>query len=428
MSYTVPEASKKNWLPLLQATFDQIWDDMQAAGSGTPGVRVGTYADMLAYGAPYSGLGWLCTDEDSLYKYSTTISDWVLVGTKISSLLVDFLAAASLADARAELEVYSQDEVDDLVQAVAAQVVATGFSRVINGGAMIAQQPAANAANSYTHGTVDFFKVKADFTTVSAGTLEQAAGADSDSGYWLKAAGLTASGGNQQVLAGTVIPAGRCKDLVSQTVALKVAVKHDVGSAKNVSVKLYSADAEDNFGAVTLVGTVVAATSVADSTVVELEGTINAGANAGNGLMIEIVFDVAADVATKNFYVSDLTLVKGGNAQDYAANQVEELRACREFYLKYCGCLAGLTLSATEILISVPAQMYSAPSLVLLDTAPTLIQVSGGSATGSSSTITAGSANKNGAFLKVDGFTGLGASAVVLYDTDSFLALSARLW
>ncbi|MCF8043449.1 MAG: hypothetical protein K9L20_15205 [Desulfarculaceae bacterium] len=124
--YTVPNAGDHNWLPALQIPFNQIWDDMQSAGTGTAKVRVGTYAEMLAYASPYNGLGWLCTDQDTAYKYSTAISDWVLIGSKISSLLVDFLAAATLADARDELEVYSKDEIDGKDQAIAAAVLGAG--------------------------------------------------------------------------------------------------------------------------------------------------------------------------------------------------------------------------------------------------------------------------------------------------------------
>ncbi|MCF8043507.1 MAG: hypothetical protein K9K36_08095 [Desulfarculaceae bacterium] len=126
MGYTLPDKTAHDWFDQLKTPFDQIWDDIQSAGTGTPKVRVGTYAEMLAYASPYNGLGWLCTDEDSYYKYSTAISGWVLIGSKISSLLVDFLAAATLTDARDELEVYSKDETDAKDQAIAAAVLGAG--------------------------------------------------------------------------------------------------------------------------------------------------------------------------------------------------------------------------------------------------------------------------------------------------------------
>ncbi len=430
-TFTVPPATAHNWRALLQEMVDEMGAAIAAAGTGTATVEIGTQAQRLAYATPYDGLLWIETDNHRVYKYSTSLASWVLIGAELGTVLLTFLAAASLADARTALGVLSATEIAALDQAVAAGVLASGPSRVTNGGALVAQQPAANAANTWTHGPVDMWQIKADYTTVSAGTLAQGTAAGSLSGKWVKAAGLSASSGNQQVLFRTAIPAGRCKDLASQTIALILKAMHDVGSAVDVSVRVYSADVEDDFSAVTLIGTVVDAESVASGVATALEGTLSVSAAAANGLLVEVVFDVNADVTTKNFYISDLTLVRGGNPQSFNTDYPNELRNCRAFYAVYAGGLSGATVGTTKVRIGVPCQMYAAPSLVLLNTSPTLIFVNETSwytsASGSGSSITNGTTSKNGAYFEMDGFTGLQAATVLSCASTDLIALDARL-
>ena len=412
MAYTLPDKTAHNWYEEFQGVFNEIDADIQAAGTGTAKVRIGTRAERLAYGTPYDGLLWIEEDYNEAYKYEATGAAWKRVGGEISDFILTLLDDADAAAAQTTLDVYSQAEVDAKDAAVAASVTPSVGSRVINGGAIIAQRPAASAANSYGFGPVDRWEVKADYTTVSAGNLVQSTLGALRSGKSLAATGVTASGGNQKMLFRHRIAAEDCKDLASEDIALMARVYHDVGSAINVSVEAYSADAENDFSAVTLIGSLVAATSVPSATATDLEGTVAANANAGNGLEIIITFDVGADVTTKNFAVTDATLVKGGNPQDYIPNRGVEQESCEAYYQPFgAGIIGGVSdQTAGYIIVGAPTRtrMGDTPSAVVLDTSPSFYQLRI-PRTGSGSTITAyNHLSPDGFTVELDGFASAG--------------------
>ncbi|MCF8043006.1 MAG: hypothetical protein K9K65_11490 [Desulfarculaceae bacterium] len=129
MGYTLPDKTAHDWFDQLKTPFDQIWDDIQSAGTGTAKVRVGTRAERLAYAAPSAGLSWIETDKnaDNQWRWQHDGSAWLAVGGNISAFMALMLLVESAAAARTALDVPSSGEVSASLQAVAALILSAGI-------------------------------------------------------------------------------------------------------------------------------------------------------------------------------------------------------------------------------------------------------------------------------------------------------------
>jgi len=331
-------------------------------------------------------------------------------------------ATLSIATPSADAEATPKSYVDGTVLDLA------NGSRVINGGAVIAQGAAGNlAAGTDVYSSADSWIINADFGTVTAGTASRSSTGTPRGGFAAEADGVQASGGTQQIIFKSRVPSEFCKDLRGLNVSLKAKAIHTFASAVGVTAKLFYANSVDDFSSVTEIATWDSITALAASTYDTLEGTLTAlPTEAAQGLEVQIIFDVGADIpAATDFRVSDLTLVSGDLAADYVCDYQRELARCLLFY-REIGFVAGIVTAADTIYLNTGLiDMYSTPVATLLDTTPRIYAP--GSSYGSGSAIISSTLTSAGCRIAIDGFSGLSAGNGCVSAQNGIFSLDARL-
>lgn len=206
---------------------------------------------------------------------------------------------------------------------------------VINSGMRVGQRAAPSLTNALQYGKVDRFQGRGNATTVSAGTLTQAADsfALGASGQLLHFSGLTMSGGTLEVETVYRMEGADAEAFANKNASISAKVRHGVGSAVDWAIIVEKPTALDNFAAVSNVST-GADTSVSDVTNTTLTEEDVAMGDVSNGIQIRIVAKSGA-VTTKNFYLTEVTLNLGDKAVPvlpvpFAA----DVAACQRYFEK----------------------------------------------------------------------------------------------
>ena len=196
-------------------------------------------------------------------------------------------------------------------------------NRFING-AMQVDQRNAGAAQTITTAsayTVDRWIV---FPVGASATGQRVAG---PSGYQYAyqltgAAGVTSLGFQQRIESQNVA------DLINQNVTLSATISNSL--LTTVTWSAYYANAVDNYSSITLIAS---GTFTVTSTATQYTATFNAGANAGNGILIN--FNVGAQTSG-TFTVTGVQLEAGSVATPFERLSIgETLALCQRYYQTY---------------------------------------------------------------------------------------------
>ena len=211
-----------------------------------------------------------------------------------------------------------------------------GRNGVVNGGCTIAQRPEVSLATTLAIGKVDRIAVDANASTVSAGTITQAADTFDlgRTGQLLRIEAATWSGGAGQLTFRHRMRSENSVPFRNRFASVSVKVRHDVGSAHDWDIVISKADALNDFSTVTLV-TSGGTTSVSSdtSTTVKLEAIVMGDVT--NGIEIKVRALVGADVTAKNFWITEWQIELGQVATpfDYE-DQAATLIKCQRHYFK----------------------------------------------------------------------------------------------
>jgi hypothetical protein len=206
---------------------------------------------------------------------------------------------------------------------------ATGFgfkNRLINGSMVIDQRNAGASisvagATPSTYFPVDRFFCQASSAAITA---QRVAG----SGSFKNAIRLTGAASNTNAYTSQRIESLNTYDLVSQNVTLSAVLSRSSGTACTWTA--YYATASDNFTSVTSIAT---GTFTLSSTATTYSATFNAGANAGNGIMIEFAWGALTAGVTVD--ITGVQLEKGSTATSFDYRPYgTELQLAQRYYFK----------------------------------------------------------------------------------------------
>lgn len=169
-----------------------------------------------------------------------------------------------------------------------------------NGGMVINQRGTTALTSGNGAYTVDRWKV-ADSDVSCSGTVSTAANTGFRSGYAMQ---IIATHTNGIIYISQRIESYRAKAYYGKNITVGVRVYHNFGATTNFYLQAATPNAQDNFGAVTLLAT-SSAVACSDGTFTDLAFTFSAGTtNIVNGLLIQL-FNTANTVTTKTLSVGD---------------------------------------------------------------------------------------------------------------------------
>jgi hypothetical protein len=209
-------------------------------------------------------------------------------------------------------------------------------NKIINGGMQVAQRAAATLTASQLFGSVDRFMAFAYGGTGVSGSITQATGQSTATGYALHLSGVSYT--LAYLTVAHRIEARDAAVLNGKTVHIKCRIKHDFGSAANFVVYLYKPASADTFAAV-FSNTAIAnsaAISVPNNTWTDLTLSTTLGASdATNGLEI-VVFGPQQTVSSKNLYIGDFQLEAGSVSTPFESRPYSaELAMCQRYYEEF---------------------------------------------------------------------------------------------
>ena len=192
-----------------------------------------------------------------------------------------------------------------------------------------------NLSTSVQYGQVDDVLVSAT-GTVGAGTITQVSSANTgQTGFACKAAGVTLSAGSETVIFEKRVPSSVAKQFKNKTMSFQVSVFHDIGLAKDFTIKLKKPTAEDDWTVDSTIAT-SPATSVGDATETPVKFENQAVGDISNGFSIEVTADTGA-ITTKNIEITDFSGVVNAIAIDVPPYNFDEhyavLRRRVKFFL-----------------------------------------------------------------------------------------------
>ncbi|HTS92230.1 MAG TPA: hypothetical protein VMG55_09540 [Stellaceae bacterium] len=228
-----------------------------------------------------------------------------------------------------------------------------GKRRNVNGQCRINQLVSAVAISTAWQYALDMWEFRMA-TNAASGNFGQIADANFPGGVALGTSGLGTSGA-VQVGFRTKIESAHCRDIVNGAAPFKYPVSapansyiaisclayQDSGAPVAVTPKVFSADAQDNFAAMT--------NSVAGNAITLPSGQVtrlvwDGAANAirvdnltdgVNGLCIELDFAMPTGLSAKNLRIADVQIEGGQVASDFAPAHIgDELERCQRYYAK----------------------------------------------------------------------------------------------
>jgi hypothetical protein len=302
-----------------------------------------------------------------------------------------------------------------------------GFKNRIINGAMVIDQRNAGASISVAAATPStYFPVDRFFcqSTGTAFTAQRVTG----SGSFRNALRLTGAASNTSAYTTQRIESFNTYDLVSQSVTLSAVLSRSSGTTCTWTA--YAAGSADNYSSPTTIAT---GSFTLTSTATAYSATFNAGANAGNGIMIEFSWGALGAGVTVD--ITGVQLEKGSTATSFDYRPYgTELALCQRYFYKnlagtvyqsFASGVANLTNGAS-VNINNPVVMRATPtlsyggSLAMYNGAFTAITAVGASYAGALTYLwqptTANTLTLYGAYL-----------LVANNDSTSFIALSVEL-
>lgn len=239
-------------------------------------------------------------------------------GTKLANLAVTTTKLANLAVTTAKLA-YDGGPM-------------SGFrNRIINGGMQIAQRGSVAVSAGPANYTLDRWNVLNSGTGMSA-TASSSAQNAAQSGYEMA---VTGSWTNGITYVFQRIESRVAASLFNKPFVVSLWVYHDFGSTTNFTVQALSANAADNFSALTgITATSGATTAAANLTGTRIVAVFPANTNLNNGLQIQISH-AQNTVSSKTFRVWDVQVEQGTVATPFEARPIgTELALCQRYYCK----------------------------------------------------------------------------------------------
>jgi hypothetical protein len=278
----------------------------------------------------------------------------------------------------------------------------------------------------YGIGQVDRFAGMATGTAVSAGTLLYSAFSGKE---YIKFNQVTITGAGQIYLRHR-IEAQDAEIFINQKGSFSCNIQHSIGSAMNMTVFIRKANAANNFSSVTAIAN-SSAISLPDSTETTIRFEDISMGDCSNGIEIELKMEPGA-ITTKDFFIRNLQFELGSIATQFVIEPIADtLIKCKRFYQKLGKGIYGAFSSGTEIdtVLVFPVEFRTTPTATLLTTAPSINHTGVGGKTGSSSSIVGAgtSCSVNGAYVRINGFTGGTAKEAVFVTSDNILAFDAEL-
>lgn len=296
---------------------------------------------------------------------------------------------------------------------------------IINGNCVVAERNDFTLVNNtWAYGKTDRFQGQASGTAVSAGTLTQSAFSGKE---YVKFQTVTMTGAGVLKLRHR-IEAKDAEIFVNQIASFSCSLFHNIGAAMNCTVIVRKANAVDNFTATTVIAT-SSAISVPNNSESPVKFENISMGDPSNGIEIELQMACGA-ITTKDFLIRQFQFELGAFATQFEQEPAPITRAkCKRFWQKLGKGLQGGFNSATEIDLAVlfPVEMRVAPTGALQTTTPAVQQISVGAKTGAASAIVGAgtSYSANGAYVRVNGFTGGTAKDHVIVTTDNILGFDA---
>ena len=203
---------------------------------------------------------------------------------------------------------------------------------IINGGMQVAQRGAPTITAAPQYGKADRFIAFVSGGTSISGTVDQSADTNFQSQYRLWLASLTYTTGTWAVQ--QRIEAINSSFLNNKTITVSFKVFHDFGSPRSVVVSIAKANAIDNFGSVTAIGSVYTSPALTSATYTVVSCSFTLGAtDATNGLLLQINDASATTVSAKNVLIGDVQLEAGTIATPFERRPIgQELALCQRYY------------------------------------------------------------------------------------------------
>lgn len=224
-----------------------------------------------------------------------------------------------------------------LTQAVAdARYLPTGLrNKYINGACQVARRGNVNAVvGASTYGGCDRIIVNPAGTWSTPGVIAQSVSATAKSGFAQGLLNATSTGAGNAVNFGTKIIAENTTELNGKTITVNAALLHDAGVSLGTSISIYKANSKNNFSAITQIGATYVGANAASGVTTPISTQFTLGASdASNGIWVQVAFTGIGAVATKNFYVQDLAVIKGSAALPMEVNPIEvDVSLCLPYY------------------------------------------------------------------------------------------------
>lgn len=204
-------------------------------------------------------------------------------------------------------------------------------NKIINGGCQVAQRGNVSLSASYQYGGCDRFMTAAIGGTGVSGGIAQATGQSTATGFAHGIINGSWTTGQASII--QRIESLNAFSLNGKTVTISGKLFHNFGANRTVAVKLYKANASNNFTATTQIGTTQTFIAASGSyTSFSFQYTLGAS-DASNGLQVEIVDSVAGSFGSVNFVSSELQLELGPVATPFEQRPIGmELALCQRYY------------------------------------------------------------------------------------------------
>ncbi len=244
----------------------------------------------------------------------------------------------------------------------------TGFKNRIINGAMVIDQRNAGASISVAANTPStYFPVDRFFcqSTGTAFTAQRVTG----SGSFRNALRLTGASSNTSAFTTQRIESLNTYDLVSQSVTLSAVLSRSSGTTCTWTA--YAAGSADNYSSLTTIAT---GSFTLTSTATAYSATFNAGANAGNGIMIEFSWGALGAGVTVD--ITGVQLEVGSSATTFDVRSYgTELALCQRYYFQwdwgngtqFIG-VSGYGNSNAALQLQTPVTMRASPTVAFSNT------------------------------------------------------------
>jgi len=302
----------------------------------------------------------------------------------------------------------------------------TGFkNRIINGGMVIDQRNAGASISVAAVTPSTYFPVDRFFcqSTGTAFTAQRVTG----SGSFRNALRLTGAASNTGAYTTQRIESFNTYDLVSQSVTLSAVLSRSSGTTCTWTA--YAAGSADNYSSLTTIAT---GSFTLTSTATAYSATFNAGANAGNGIMIEFFWGALGAGVTVDITGVQLEVGSTATSFDYRP-YTTELQLAQRYYFQIADSyayFAGKQQSTNQCYFTVqaPVSMRATPTPTLGAGTKFVFAQSGfSSSTSTAVTLTSISTNYIYMSLLLGGFSGMADNYGAIFRFDATLQFSSEL-